>query len=107
MMSIVKNDTVKVISGNHRGKVGKVLKVFPSTNRIIVEKVNLVKRHTRPRSQQDQGGIIEKEGPIHVSNVMLVCPKCSKPSRTGISHLTNGTKVRVCKSCHEMLTTNE
>lgn len=107
MMSITKNDTVKVIAGNHRGKVGKVLKVFPESHRIIVEKVNLVKRHTRPRSQQDQGGIIEKEAPIHVSNVMLVCPKCSQPSRTGVSQLADGKKVRVCKSCNEMLTANE
>ena len=107
MMSIITNDTVKVIAGNHRGKVGKVLKVFPDSHRVIVEKVNLVKRHTRPRSQQDQGGIIEKESPIHVSNVMLVCPKCSQPSRTSVSRLADGRKVRVCKSCNEMLTTNE
>lgn len=107
MMNIIKNDTVKVISGNHRGKVGKVLKVFPNSNRIIVEKVHLVKRHTKPRSQQDPGGIIEKEAPIHVSNVLLVCPKCSKPSRTGVGRLADGKKVRVCRSCNEMLTTNE
>lgn len=107
MRRIIKNDTVKVISGNHKGKVGRVLKVFPGTNRIIVEKVNLLKRHTKPRSQSDPGGIIEKEGPINTSNVMLVCPKCSKPSRTGLSHLADGKKVRVCKSCKEMLTTNE
>jgi len=104
MLNIVKNDTVKVIGGNHRGKVGKVLKVFPKTHRVIVEKVRLVKRHTKPRSQQDQGGIIEKEASIHMSNVMLVCPKCSKPSRTGMSLLADGKKVRVCKSCNEMLT---
>ena len=104
MLNIVKNDTVKVIGGNHRGKVGKVLKVFPKTNRVIGEKVRLVKRHTKPRSQQDQGGIIEKEASIHMSNVMLVCPKCSKPSRTGTSILADGNKVRVCKACNEMLT---
>ena len=104
MLNIVKNDTVKVIGGNHKGKVGKVLKVFPKTNRVIVEKVRLVKRHTKPRSQQDQGGIIEKEASIHMSNVMLVCPKCSKPSRTGMSILGDGKKVRVCKTCNEMLT---
>ena len=103
MMRIVKNDTVKVISGNHKGKVGKVLKVFPSSRRVIVEKVRLVKRHTKPRSQQDQGGIIEKEAPIHMSNVMLVCPKCSKPTRTGVGELADGKKVRVCRSCNEML----
>jgi len=104
MLNIVKNDTVKVIGGNHKGKVGKVLKVFPKTNRVIVEKVRLVKRHTKPRSQQDQGGIIEKEASIHMSNVMLVCPKCSKPSRTGMSILGDGNKVRTCKTCNEMLT---
>lgn len=103
MMNIVKNDTVKVVSGNHKGKVGKVLKVFPKSRRVIVEKVQLVKRHTKPRSQSDPGGIIEREASIHVSNVMLVCPKCSKPSRTSVGVLSDGTKVRVCKSCNEML----
>ena len=97
MMKIIKNDTVKVVSGNHKGKVGRVLKVYPKTNRLIVEKINLIKRHTKPRSQQDQGGIIEKEASIHVSNVMLVCPKCSKPSRTGLGHLSDGSRVRVLK----------
>ncbi|MFH1755933.1 MAG: 50S ribosomal protein L24 [Candidatus Latescibacterota bacterium] len=106
-MNIIKNDTVKVISGNHKGKIGKVLKVFPKSNRVIVEKVHLIKRHTRARSATQQGGIIEKEAPIHVSNVMLVCPKCSKPSRTGVSKLADGTKVRVCKSCSETLSSNE
>lgn len=105
MNNIVKNDTVKVISGNHKGKVGKVLKVFPKSRRVIVEKVALVKRHTRPRSQQDQGGIIEKESSIHVSNVLLVCPKCSKPTRTGVGELSDGQKVRVCKTCNEMIVT--
>jgi len=107
MIKIIRNDTVKVIGGNNKGKIGKVLKVFPKTNRIIVEKVQLVKRHQKKRSQQDQGGIIEKEAPIHVSNVLLVCPKCSKPTRTGVGELSDGKKVRVCKSCNEMLVTNE
>ncbi len=107
MMHIVKNDTIKVISGNHRGMVGKVLKVYPRTNRVIVEKVNLIKRHRRPRSSTDQGGIIEKEASIHISNVILICPKCSKPSRTGVAYLSNGVKVRVCKSCNETLAANE
>ena len=71
-MHVKKGDTVLVISGNDKGKRGKVLKVFPDSNRIIVEKVNLIKRHTKPRSQQDPGGIIEKEAPIHVSNVKLL-----------------------------------
>ena len=103
MRRIVKNDTVKVIGGNHKGSVGKVLKVFPSTNRIIVEKVDLVKRHHRRRSQTDQSGIIEKEGSIHISNVLLVCPKCSKPTRTGMGKLSDGKRVRVFKSCSERL----
>lgn len=107
MMSIIKNDTVKVISGNHKGKVGRVLKVFPKTNRIIVEKVHLVKRHQKRRSQTDQGGILEKEAPIHVSNVLLVCPKCSKPTRTGVGKLADGKKVRVCRTCNEMLVAGE
>jgi large subunit ribosomal protein L24 len=107
MMSIIKNDTVKVVSGNHKGKVGRVLKVFPKTRRIIVEKVHLVKRHQKRKSQTEQGGILEKEAPIHVSNVLLVCPKCSKPTRTGVGQLADGKKVRICKSCSEMLVTNE
>ena len=107
MMSIIKNDTVKVVSGNHKGKVGKVLKVFPKQRRIIVEKVHLVKRHQKRKSQTEQGGILEKEAPIHVSNVLLVCPKCSKPTRTGVGQLADGKKVRVCKTCDEMLVTNE
>ncbi len=107
MMRIIKNDTVKVISGNQRGKVGRVLKVFPKTDRIIVEKVRLMKHHQKKRSVSDQGGIVEKEAPIHISNVLLVCPKCSKPTRTGIGQLADGKKVRVCKSCQEMLVSNE
>ncbi len=106
-MRIVKNDTVKVIGGNHKGKVGKVLKVFPKTNRIIVEKVALVKHHRKKRSQTDQGGILEKEAAIHISNVLLVCPKCSKPSRTGFGRLADGKKVRICKSCSETLVSSE
>lgn len=107
MMKIIKNDTVKVISGNHKGKVGKVLKVFPGTRRVIVEKVNLVKRHQKARSQTEPGGILEKEASIHVSNVLLVCPKCSKPARTGVGLLADGKKVRVCKACNEMLVAND
>jgi large subunit ribosomal protein L24 len=107
MLKIVKNDTVKVIGGNHKGKVGKVLKVYPKTSRIIVEKVNLIKRHQKARSQTDPGGIIEKEASIHISNVLLVCPKCSRPSRTGVGQLSDGKKVRICKSCNEMLVGNE
>jgi large subunit ribosomal protein L24 len=104
MQRIVKNDTVKVISGNHKGKTGRVIMVIPDKERVIVEKIQLVKRHTRPSSQQQQGGIIEKEASIHVSNVMLICPKCGKPARTHSGTLSGGKKVRVCNVCQEMIT---
>ncbi len=103
MQRIVKNDTVRVLSGNYKGKTGRVIKVLPDEDRVIVEKIQLVKRHTRPRSQQQQGGIIEKEASIHMSNVMLVCPKCGKPARTHSGKLSTGRKVRVCNACKEMI----
>jgi large subunit ribosomal protein L24 len=78
--------------------------VIPDKERVIVEKIQLVKRHTRPSSQQQQGGIIEKEASIHVSNVMLICPKCGKPARTHSGTLSGGKKVRVCNVCQEMIT---
>jgi large subunit ribosomal protein L24 len=102
-MKIKKNDTVRVVAGNYKGVEGKVLKVYPGTGRIIVEKVNLIKRHTRQTSQADKGGIIEKEAPISVSNVVLVCPKCGKATKTGMAYLADGRKVRRCKKCSEML----
>ena len=102
-MKIKKNDTVRVIAGNAKGAEGKVLKVFPDTGRVIIEKVNLIKRHTRQTSQADQGGIIEKEAPISASNVILICPKCGKPVKTAHVKLADGRKVRSCKKCHETL----
>lgn len=102
-MRIKKNDTVKVISGNYKDTEGKVLKVFPDVNRIIVEKVNLIKRHTRQTGQGQDGGIIEKEAPINVSNVILICPKCNRATRTRVAALTDGRKVRQCKKCNETL----
>ena len=103
-MKIKKNDLVRVISGNYRGHEGKVLKVFPRTERIIVEKAHMIKRHLRKQGGQvPQGGIVEKEAPIHVSDVVLVCPKCSKPTRTNVMVLADGTKARQCKKCKEML----
>ena len=102
-MKVKKNDMVRVISGNERGLEGKVLKVFPETNRIIVEKVRLVKRHTRQQQQGQQGGIVEKEAPIDASNVMLICPKCGKTTRTISAKLADGRKVRSCKKCNETL----
>jgi large subunit ribosomal protein L24 len=104
MRSIVKNDMVKVISGNYKGKTGKVIKVLVEKDRVIVEKIRMVKRHTKPRSAQQPGGIVEKEASVHISSVMLVCPKCGKPTRTRTGTLASGKKVRVCGACEEMIT---
>ena len=102
-MKVVKNDTVMVVSGNYNGKRGKVLKVFPKQSRIVVEGVNFIKRHTKPTQKNQQGGIVEKEAPIHISNVMVVCSKCDKPSRVGRQVLEDSKHVRICRSCGEML----
>ena len=102
-MHIKKKDKVRVIAGNHKGLEGEVLKVFPDAGRVIVEKVNLIKRHTRQSQQTPQGGIVEKEASIEASNVMLICPKCNKPARTGTEQLGDGSRVRTCKQCGEML----
>jgi len=102
-MKLAKNDMVEVIAGNDRGKRGKVLKVMPKANRVIVEGVNFIHRHTKPRRQGDQGGIIEKEAPINSSNVMLVCNKCNRGVRVGTKVLADGTKSRVCSICGEMI----
>ncbi len=102
-MKVVKNDTVLVISGNYKGKKGKVLKVYPKESRVIVEGVNFIKRHTRPTQKNPQGGIVEKEAPVQISNLMVVCPKCDTPSRLGRKVLEDGKRVRICRSCEEML----
>ncbi|MFA5857960.1 MAG: 50S ribosomal protein L24 [Elusimicrobiota bacterium] len=102
MIIIKKKDKVKIVSGEDRGKVGEVLKVIPEENRIIIAKINMVKRHLR-RSQNDPGGIREKEAPVHISNVMLVCPKCEQPSRPKIDKMSDGKKVRICRKCNEMI----
>jgi len=100
---VKKNDLVMVIAGRDKGKSGRVLSVLSKKNRVIVEKVNFIKRHTRPSAKQRQGGIIEREGPINISNVMLICTKCNKPSRIGKKYLEDNKKVRVCKKCGEIL----
>ena len=100
---VKKNDLVMVIAGRDKGKSGKVLSLLSKKNRVIVEKVNFIKRHTRPSAKQRQGGIIEREGPINISNVMLICSKCNKPSRIGKKYLEDDKKVRVCKKCGEIL----
>ena len=102
-MKIKKNDLVIVMSGNDKGKKGKVLKVFPDKNRVIVEKVNMIKRHMRANKNVPQGGIIEKEAPINVSNVMLVCPNTGKPTRIGKDVLSDGSRARVSRRSGEML----
>jgi large subunit ribosomal protein L24 len=100
---IKRNDLVMVTTGKEKGKTGKVLKVIPKKNRVVVEKVNFIKRHQRPTGQLRQGGIIEKEGPIHVSNVSIMCGKCNQPVRIGRKILENGKTVRMCKKCGEVL----
>jgi len=102
-MKIRKNDTVVVIAGKDKGKRAKVRQSFPRESRIIVEGVNMIKRHSRARRAVRQAGIIELEAPIHVSNVMLLCNKCNRPGRVGIRFLEDGKKVRVCRSCGEVI----
>lgn len=100
---IKKNDIVQVISGKQKGEKGKVLVVDREKGRIFVERVNFIKRHVKPSAAHRQGGIIEKEGPIHISNVMVICPKCKLPVKVGKRLLEDGTKVRYCKKCDEIL----
>ncbi|MDE3108411.1 MAG: 50S ribosomal protein L24 [Acidobacteriota bacterium] len=95
-------DTVKVMSGRSKGKTGKVLSVDLAKGTVTVERANIIKRHTRANpSKNVRGGILDKEGPIHVSNVMLVCPGCGKHTRVGHTALPDGTKVRVCRRCNQ------
>ena len=100
---VKKNDQVTVISGKEKGKTGKVIRVLPKKESVLIEKVNFVKRHTRPSSQHRQGGIIEKESPIHLSKVMIVCAKCNAPVKTGTKLLEDGKRVRFCKKCSEII----
>ena len=100
---IKKNDTVMVIAGKEKGKAGKVLRVFPEKGRAVVEKINFIKRHAKPTQQMRQGGIIEKEAPLPLSNLMVMCSKCNKPVRTGRNKLEDGKSVRVCKKCGDIL----
>jgi len=98
-MSIKKDDLVVVLSGKDKGKQGKVLEVMPKSGKVIVEKINMVSRHTKPRRQGEVGGIIEKEAPIYACKVMRVCPKCNKATRPAHKLLADGKKVCVCKKC--------
>ena len=95
-----KNDNVLVTTGKDRGKRGRVLKVLPANNRVVVEGVNLIKRHTKPNPQrQIKGGLVEREAPLHASNVQIVCPECGKATRIGRRILGDGRKVRICRKC--------
>jgi large subunit ribosomal protein L24 len=96
-----RGDTVGVIAGKERGKRGKVLRVLRDRRRVLVEHVNMIKRHQRPTQKLRQGGIIEREGPLALSNVLLVCGRCDRPTRTGIKLLGDDRKVRICKRCGE------
>ncbi len=98
-MSIKKGDTVIVLSGKDKGKQGTVLEVMPESRKVVVEKVNVVTRHQKPRTQEEPGGIQKKEAPIYACKVMRVCPKCNKPTRPAHKLLADGKKVRVCKKC--------
>ena len=101
---IRKNDNVVVTTGKDRGKRGRVVRLVPEKNRLVVEGVNLMKRHTRPNPQKNvKGGVVEREAPLHASNVQIVCPECGKPTRIGKKILDDGRKVRVCRKCEGVL----
>jgi len=102
-LKIKKNDTVLVTTGREKGKKGRVLSVNPSEEKLLIERINVIKRHMKPSKKQTQGGIIEKEAPLHISNVMLLCPKCGKPTRIAHAVLADGNKVRSCKRCKEVI----
>jgi large subunit ribosomal protein L24 len=102
MLNIKKKDKIVVLSGTDKGKHGEVLKVYPDKKSVIVAKINFVKRHTKP-TQTDPGGIREKESPMSLSKVMLVCPKCNQPTRPKFDFLSDGKKIRLCRRCNEMI----
>ncbi|MGM0501331.1 MAG: 50S ribosomal protein L24 [Bacillota bacterium] len=102
-LHVKKGDKVKVTAGKDKGREGEILKAFPDDDRVVVEGVNIVKKHQRPTQDDPQGGIQEQEAPVHVSNVMLVCKHCNEASRTGKKVLDNGEKSRYCKKCGEIV----
>ena len=102
-MKIRKDDNVLVIAGKDKGKRGKVRRALPKESRVVVDGVNMAKRHMRPRGTARQAGIIEREAPIHISNVMLICNKCNHPTRIGFRLLEGGGKIRVCRHCNEVI----
>lgn len=102
-MKIRKNDMVLVIAGKDEGKKGKVRFAYPRQSQVVIEGINMIKRHSRARGMARQAGIIEREAPMHISKVMLLCNKCGKPARVGWRLLEDGNKVRLCRSCLEVL----
>ncbi len=102
-LGIRKEDTVQVIAGKYKGKTGRVLRVDRGKENIVIEKINIIKKHMKPNKTYTQGGIIEKEAPINLSNVMLVCPKCTKPTKIGATGLEGGARPRMCKKCKEVI----
>ncbi|MGA7869485.1 MAG: 50S ribosomal protein L24 [Candidatus Binatus sp.] len=100
---IKKNDTVMVVTGRDRGKTGKVMRVLPERGRVVIERLNIVKRHSKPRGAQSPGGIVEKEAPIAISNVMIFCDRCNAPVRVGVKIAGDGDKTRVCRRCGEAI----
>ncbi|MBW2653947.1 MAG: 50S ribosomal protein L24 [Deltaproteobacteria bacterium] len=102
-MRIKKDDKVKVLTGKDKGKIGKVLKVVKKTNRVIVENINVVKVHQKPTQANPQGGIVEKTMPIQISNLMVMCNSCVKPTRIGMKQLEDGKRVRICKKCEQQI----
>ena len=97
---IRKNDNVVVVTGKDRGKRGRVLKVLPTSNRVLVESVNFLKRHVRPNPQKNiKGGVVEREASLHASNVQIMCPECGAPTRIGHQLLGDGRKIRICRKC--------
>ena len=103
MARLKKDDQVVVIAGKDKGKKGRLLRVFTDTNKGLVERVNLIKKHTRPTQDNPKGGIIEKENPIHLSNLMPLCSRCEKQARIGFKILESGDKMRICRRCQEVL----
>ncbi|WP_216624528.1 50S ribosomal protein L24 [Paenibacillus foliorum] len=102
-LNVKKDDTVFVITGKDKGKKGRIIAAYPRENRVLVEGVNLIKKHTKPSQSNPQGGIISQEAPIHVSNVMLIDPKSGQPTRVGYKVLDNGKKVRIAKKSGEVI----
>jgi len=102
-MGLRKGDTVAITCGKERGKRGKVVRIYPQENRLVIEGLNMLKMFTRPSQQNPKGGIAQMEGKLNISKVQLVCPRCSKPTRIGSQKLADGTRQRTCKKCHEII----